>query len=157
MKKLNELQNRKNELGGSVVLELIAGSTVSEMLLAETQRIKKEDFLAKRQELAREGKYCVLVAEPERETMEQAIVNFCKEQARENRQREFNHEVSELQDIKLEIKAIERLENDPKIIRIKRILKSVAKEDKEYIKSTLVNGLTDFSREEKAYICQNIL
>lgn len=157
MKNLNELKERKNKLQGGTVLEFTAGGTISDMLTAEKQTVEKVNFLAKRAELERQGKPYILVAEPGRETMEQAIVNFCKEQARQKRQAEFFNEAYELHDIKLEIEAIAKLEADPRIARIRRIVEAVSNTDVNYVKGILVDGLTGFTKAEKAYIYQNIL
>ena len=157
MKNLNELKERKEELQGGTILEFVAGKTISDMLTAEKQTVEKINFVAKKAELARQGKPFVLVAEPGRETMEEAIVNFCKEQTRQKRQAEFFSEIYELHDIKLEIKAITKLEADPRIARIRRIVEAVSDADANYAKGILVDGLTEFTRAEKAYIYQNIL
>ena len=157
MKNLNELKERRTTLGGEIILEFTAGATISDMLTAEKQTVEKSNFLSRKSELAREGKIFVLVAEPGRETMDQAIVNFCKEQARQKRQSEFFKETYELHEIKLEIEAIKKLEADPRIARIRRIVESLSKEDADYIKVVLVNDLTGFTRNEKLYIYQNIL
>lgn len=150
MKNLNELKERMK-------LEFTAGKTISDMLTAEKQTVEKINFIAKKAELARQGKPFVLVAEPGRETMEEAIVNFCKEQARQKRQAEFFSETYELHNIKLEIEAIKKLEADPRIARIRRIVEAVSNADVDYVKGILVDGLTEFTRAEKAYIYQNIL
>lgn len=157
MKNLNELKERKNELQGGIVLEFVAGTTISDMLTAEKQTVEKINFIAKKAELARQGKPFVLVAEPGRETMEEAIVNFCKEQARQKRQAEFLQEVYTLHDTKLMIEAAERIEADPRVARIRRIIESVSDADLNYVKEILVDSLTGFTKAEKMYIFLNIL
>jgi len=159
MRKMTELNNESKRLGGSIVLEMVAGPTIAEMVVGETITCTKEEFISKKNELARQGKYFVLVAEPGRETMEQAIKAFLKEQARQARQTQFYKEVWELHEVKLEKKRVEALLNNPKVTRIKNIIESMSGEDEDdirYITKLLVKDLC-LPKDEKDYILKNIL
>lgn len=158
MRKLEVLNERVNELKGNNEITYVAGKTVSDMLTAEPKTCKKIDFNSVRATLNKDGLYYVLTAEPGRETIEEAIAGFVAEQARQERQRNFFNEVSELNTIKGEIENIERIVNDPRIERVKKILKNIkASDDKQYMINILIDGLTGFTYCEKAYIKENLI
>ena len=158
MRKLEVLNERVNELKGNNEITYVAGKTVSDMLTAEPKTCKKIDFNSVRATLNKDGLYYVLTAEPGRETIEEAIAGFVAEQARQERQRNFFNEVSELNTIKGEIENIERIVNDPRIERVKKILKNIkASDDKQYMINILVDGLTGFTYCEKTYIKENLI
>ena len=158
MRKLEVLNERVNELKGNNEITYVAGKTVSDMLTAEPKTCKKIDFNSVRATLNKDGLYYVLTAEPGRETIEEAIAGFVAEQARQERQRNFFNEVSELNTIKGEIENIERIINDPRIERVKKILKNIkASDDKQYMINILIDGLTGFTYCEKAYIKENLI
>lgn len=158
MRKLEVLNERINELKGNNEITYVAGKTVSDMLTAEPKTCKKIDFNSVRATLSKDGLYYVLTAEPGRETIEEAIAGFVAEQARQERQRNFFNEVGELNTIKGEIENIERIINDPRIERVKKILKNIkASDDKQYMINILIDGLTGFTCCEKAYIKENLI
>ncbi len=158
MRKLEVLNERVNELKGNNEITYVAGKTVSDMLTAEPKTCKKIDFNSVRATLNKDGLYYVLTAEPGRETIEEAITGFVAEQARQERQRNFFNEVGELNTIKREIENIERIINDPRIERVKKILKNIkASDDKQYMINILIDGLTGFTYCEKAYIKENLI
>ena len=148
---------KMNELKGKETIIYVAGASVSDMLTAEPKYCAKIDFASVKSNLVRQGKPYVLVAESGRETIEEAIAAFVAEQARQERQNNFFNEVSELHTIKEQIKDVERIINDPRIQRIKRILKAVNPADKKYTADILINGLTGLTYSEKEYIKENLI
>jgi hypothetical protein len=158
MRTLENLNKRVAELKGKGEITYVAGKTVSDMLTAEPKTCKKIDFISVRTELSKKGNLYILTAEPGRETIEEAIAGFLAEEARRERQHAFFNEVVELNNIKGKIEHIERIVNDPRIARIKVILKKIkATDDKKYMVNLLVDGLTGFTCCEKDYIKENLI
>lgn len=158
MRNLKELNKEVKELKGKENITFVAGATISDMLAAEPQTCKKIDFVETRNKLTRKGLIYCLAAEPGRETIEEAIAGFLAEEARKARQAEFVREVCRLNIVKAEIKNIERITKDPRVVRIQNILKNIENtDDKEYIVDILVDGLTGFTYSEKAYIKENLI
>lgn len=158
MRTLENLNERVVELKGKGEITYVAGKTVSDMLTAEPKLCKKMDFISVRDELGDKGILYILTAEPGKETIEEAIAGFLAEQARQKRQTDFFNEAVELNTIKGEIENIERIVNDPRIERIKVILKKIkATDDKKYMVNLLVDGLTGFTYCEKDYIKENLI
>lgn len=158
MRTLENLNERVMELKGKGEITYVAGKTVSDMLTAEPKLCKKMDFISVRNELGDKGILYILTAEPGKETIEEAIAGFLAEQARQKRQADFFNEAVELNTIKGEIENIERIVNDPRIERIKVILKKIkATDDKKYMVNLLVDGLTGFTYCEKDYIKENLI